>query len=364
MRVYLPMLVCGLLAAQQSVRPPATQQPPTPPVEPPGYTFPITVQNVQALVTVFDREGAYVNNIRPEQFHLFDNDQEQNINVDMSYTPISLVLLIQANAHVEGLLPQVNKIGNLIGPQVIGEEGETAVVAYDSRIRVLQDFTKDSTKITDAVKSIHPGSESNRMIDAVMEGTRLLRSRPSNRRRIMMLIGETRDLGSEVRAREALINLSTANIVFYPIDMSRFITTLTAQPKPSRPDTSPPAMHPLPMNVPATPGNVEQMYQTDSRAEFVPMIEEVYRDVKAIFIDNPVEVFTKGTGGTEFGFHSQRTLESALTDLGEQLHSEYTISYPPSNKDVVGYHAIRVEVEGHPEAHKIVTRPGYYLGPK
>jgi hypothetical protein len=46
------------------------------------------------------------------------------------------------------------------------------------------------------------------------------------------------------------------------------------------------------------------------------------------------------------------------------LHSEYTISYPPSNKDVVGYHAIRVEVEGHPEAHKIVTRPGYYLGPK
>lgn len=363
MRVFVPMLVCGLLAAQQPVRPPETQTPPAPP-EPPGYTFPITVQNVQALVTVFDREGAYVNNIRPEQFHLFDNDQEQNISVDLSYTPISLVLLIQANANVEHMLPEVNKIGGLINAQVIGDEGEAAVVAYDARVRVLQDFTKDSSKISDAVKKIHPGSESNRMIDAVMDGTRLLRSRPGNRRRVMMLIGETRDLGSEGKAREALIGLSTANIVFYPIDMSRFMTTLTAPLKAPRPDPLPPAMHPLPSNVPATPGNVEQTYQIGERAEFVPALLEIYRDAKAIFIDNPVEVFTKGTGGTEYGFHSQRTLESALTDLGEQLHSEYTISYPPNNKETIGFHTIRVEVQGHPEVHKIVTRPGYYLGPK
>ena len=351
MRVFLPMLlVCGLLAAQQTVRLPATQQPPSPPEEPPGYTFPITVQNVQALVTVFDKAGGYVNNIRPEQFHLFDDDQEQNINVDVSYTPISMVILIQANAHVEGLLPQVNKIGNLIGPQVIGDAGESAVIAYDARVRVLQDFTTDSSKITEAVKKIHPGSESNRMIDAVMDGARMLRSRPRDRRRIMLLIGETRDLGSEGRAREALIDLQTANIVFYPIDMSRFITTLTAPVKPARPDTLPPAMHPMPMNVPATPNNVEQTYQVNERAEFVPALLEIYRDVKGIFVQNPVEVFTRGTGGTAYGFHSQHTLENALTEIGEQLHSEYTISYAPNNKDVAGFHPIRVEIQGHPEA--------------
>jgi len=358
------MLVCGLLAAQQPVRPPETQTPPSPAEDTGIIKFPITVQNVQALVTVFDREGAYVNNIRPEQFHLFDNDQEQNINVDMSYTPISLVLLIQANAHVEKMLPEVNKIGGLINAQVIGDEGETAVIAYDARVRVLQEFTTDSSKVTDAVRKIHAGSESNRMIDAVMDGARLLRSRPGNRRRIMMLIGETRDLGSEGKAREALIGLSTANIVFYPVDMSRFMTTLTAPNKPPRPDTLPPAMHPMPAGVPATPGTVEQTYQIGERAEFVPMIQEIYRDVRDIFIDNPVEVFTKGTGGTEYGFHSQRTLENALTDIGEQLHSEYTISYPPNNKETIGFHAIRVEVQGHPEAKRIVTRPGYYLGPK
>jgi VWFA-related protein len=366
MRIFAAILVCGLLAAQQPASPPQPQPPAAPNqdqnAQQENPRFREEVQNVLAMVTVFDKSGGYVNNIRPEQFHLFDNEQEQNINVDISYTPISLAILIQASAHVEGLLPQVNKIGSLIQPLLIGDSGEASVIAYDAHIRVLQDFTSDPNKISTAIKQIHTGSESNRLVDAVMDGTRMLRSRPKERRRIMLLIGETRDLGSEGRAREALIGLQTANIVFYPVDMSRFITSLTAPPTPPRPDNRPPASVPLPSNVPATPGNVEQTYQIGERAEFEPLMMEIYRDVKSIFIANPVEVFTKGTGGTQFGFHSQRTLENAIAELGEQLHSEYTISYAPNNRDYLGYHPIRVEVQGHPEVGKIVTRPGYYIG--
>ena len=95
---------------------------------------------------VFDRDGDYVNGLQPDQFHLFDNDKEQNIHVDVAYQPISLVILMQANSHVEKMLPQVNKIGNLIEPLIIGDQGEAAVIAYDSRIRTLQDFTSDPRK--------------------------------------------------------------------------------------------------------------------------------------------------------------------------------------------------------------------------
>ena len=35
-----------------------------------------------------------------------------------------------------------------------GVMGEAAVIAYDSRIRVLQDFTNDSDKLSQAVKKI------------------------------------------------------------------------------------------------------------------------------------------------------------------------------------------------------------------
>ena len=68
---------------------------------------------------------------------------------------------------MEGILPQVKKIGGLIAPLLIGEQGEAAVIAFDSRIRTLQDFTSDSDKITKAVKDLTAGSSSSRMIDAV-----------------------------------------------------------------------------------------------------------------------------------------------------------------------------------------------------
>jgi VWFA-related protein len=375
MRPLLLTAFCGLLAAQSTIRPPdptappkatpAPQATPLPPSsssqEPGELTFRTSINEVVAPVVVLSRDGGYVNNIQDYEFHLFDYDQEQNINVFASFAPISLVLLIQSNAHVDAILPQVNKIGGLIGPQVIGDSGETALIAYDSRIRLLQDFTTDQRKITQAVKKIQAGSESNRMVDAVAEATRMLHTRPRGRRRIILLIGETRDMGSESRAREVAIELLLNNVMLYSVDMSRFITTLTAPPRLARPDPLPPAMHPMPSSVPATPTTVQQMYGINSRAEFVPLLEEIFKDVKAIFKANPVEVFTRATGGSQFGFHSQRTLEDALTAIGERLHAEYTISYQPNNREKGGFHAIRVTIDGHDEVDKIITRPGYYL---
>ena len=323
------------------------------------------VEVMQTPALVFDRNGEYVNGIRADQFRLFDNDKEQNIQVDVSYTPISLVVCIQSNAHVEGLLPQVKKIGNLLQPLITGEQGEVAVLAYDHRIRTLQEFTSDPQKVTEAVKKVYAGSSSNRMIDAVVAGTRMLSSRPRNRRRVMLLIGETRDLSSETRSKEALMALQLGNVMFYSVDMSRFMTTLTAPPPVPRPNNLPPAMANLPPSAIATPTTVAQAKgENGGRAEFIPLMVEVFRDVKGIFKDNPVEVFTKGTGGSEFGFHSGRTLEDAIQKVGEQLHSEYTISYTPNNREEGGFHTIKVAVTGHPEVKRVQTRPGYWVAPR
>src|SRR5258708_159130 len=155
LRLPIVILACGLLAAQQQ-----QQQTPPPNQEPgqPLTTFRGQTELVTAPVLVYDRDGNYVNGLQPFQFHLSDNGKEQNINVDVSYIPISMVICLQANSHVEGILPQVRKIGNLISPLLIGEQGEAALIAYDSRIRVLQDFTSDGDKITKAVKDLYAGS--------------------------------------------------------------------------------------------------------------------------------------------------------------------------------------------------------------
>jgi len=352
-----------LLVAQQAP-PPAQQAKPQEPA--PEIIFRESLEVVTTPALVFDRDGNYVNGLQSQDFRLFDNGKQQNIEVDVTFVPISLVICVQSNSHAQGLIPQVSKIGNMINPLLIGEQGEAAVIAYDGRIRRLQEFTSDSDKITAAVKSIKPGSSSNRLIDSVEEATRMLRSRPSSRRRLIMLIGETRDIASEARARETLINMQLSNIVFYGVDMSRFMTTLTAPPPVPRPDNNPPSIRgPLPMGQASTPTSIAQMTGGNGgRAEFVPLMVEVFKDVKAVFKSNPVEVFTKGTGGSEFGFHSYRTLEEAIQRMGEELHSGYLISYRPNNKEEGGFHEIVVDVPERRDVKRVQTRPGYWLAPK
>jgi len=364
-RLFLSLSGATLLAQQQKTPQPAAPPPAAQPQES-ILVFRESVEEVTAPVLVFDSENNYVNGLQPFQFHLYDNGKEQNIQVDVAYQPISLVICLQVNAHVEGILPQIRRVGNLIAPLMIGDQGEAAVIGFDSRIRTLQDWTTDADKITKSVKDIYAGSSSSRLIDAVGEATRMLRKRPPNRRRIILYIGETRDISSETKIREVLLALQYANILFYPVDISRLASTITAKPDPGRQRNLPPAMYPVPSNMPATPTTVQQTYGSGGggRIEFIPMMVEVFKDVKAIFKDNPVEAFTKGTGGTEYSFVRQRGLEEAITKIGAELHSQYMVTYRPNNKEEGGFHEIRVTVANAPEVKKTQTRPGYWLGVK
>src|SRR4029077_16113500 len=113
----------------------------------------------------------------------------------------------------------------------------------------------------------------------------------------------------------------------------------------------------LPSNVPATPTTVLQSgVLPGSNADAVPLLIEIFKDLKAIFIDNPAEKMTKATGGQEFSFYKQRGLEDAIQKLGSELHSQYNITYNPNNKDEGGWHEIHVS--GDPTPQKTLAGPG------
>jgi VWFA-related protein len=88
-------------------------------------------------------------------------------------------------------------------------------------------------------------------------------------------------------------------------------------------------------------------------------LSEIFRASKSIFVKNPVEVYTKFTGGDERAFINQRDLESAVSSIGDELHSQYLITYVPSNKEEGGFHEIAVTVD-RPDV-KVRTRPGYWV---
>ncbi|HWB95665.1 MAG TPA: VWA domain-containing protein [Bryobacteraceae bacterium] len=359
-RLILAGIVCAAAVAQQASPPPPPPQESSSSQDP-DRIFRATVQVVVAPVTVLDRDGAYVNGIGPEYFHLADNGKEQNIKVDVSYQPISLVIAIQCSDRMDAILPKIYKLGSLIQPLMVGEQGEVAVIAFDSRVRTMQDFTTDANLVSDAIKKIRAGSSSHRMNDAVLAGSRMLRSRPANRRRVLLLVSETRDGASEGRVKDTMLALELSNVSVYTVNVSRLVTTVMGRGQPPRPDNRLPASHPMPPGVPATPTSVAQAYGMEGgRAEFVPMLVEIFRDVKAIFVDNPIEVYTKGTGGVEHSFVREKDLANAITDIGSELHSQYMISYVPSNREEGGWHDIVVSVQGRRDL-TIRTRPGYWV---
>ncbi|MDQ6707885.1 MAG: VWA domain-containing protein [Acidobacteriota bacterium] len=351
-RIVLTAFLCWAAQAQQS-----SQQ-----TAPEAVDTPIertTVNFVLAPVTVKDGAGSIVNGLQPAQFKLFDNGKEQDIRVDVAFQPISMVIAIEASDRVDAILTQIHKIGPLIEPLVIGDQGEAAVLAFDHRLQELQGFTNDATKIEKAVQKIHAGSTSSRMIDAVDRAVFMLRSRPPNRRRIVMLISETRDKASEGKIKDALIDAQLSNVSVYAIDISQIARRLTEKAQPPRPDPFPPAARNLPGGQPSTPTTVQHATGLGSRIEFVPMLVEIYKDTKGIFVDNPVEVFTKGTGASEFSFIQQRGLEKAIQSISQEVHSQYLISYNPNNKSEGGFHEITVQLDRRDL--KVQTRPGYWL---
>lgn len=329
--------------------------------EPPQQVFQTGVNVVVAPTVVTDRSGNFVNGLQPQDFRLSDNDKLQSIKVDVTWVPISLVVAIQANSSAEPVLPKIQRIAPLFKPMVVGDQGEVAILAFDHRMQLLQDFTSDTDKLDAALKKIKPGSSSSRMVDAVVEATNMLRRRPPERRRILLLISETRDLGSAAKVREALTGLQFENVNVYSVNINRLIGTLLGKPQPPRPDSIPFTARPLPAGVPPTPQAAAQVTGNASNSgNVIPVIVEIFKQVKAIFVDNPIEVFTKWTGGRERSFLTERDLENAIMGIGNELHSEYLLTYTPNNKEEGGFHDIVVTVPNRPDV-KVRTRPGYWV---
>jgi VWFA-related protein len=68
---------------------------------------------------------------------------------------------------------------------------------------------------------------------------------------------------------------------------------------------------------------------------------------------------TDETGGRMIVVRNEKNLEQAFDEISEELRSQYTIGYSPSNKAHDGaYRKIRVEMKN--KDYSVLTRRGYY----
>ncbi len=287
-----------------------------------------TVRLVIAPTTVTDSHGKYIDGLSAEDFLVYDNGKPQSIQADVTYLPISLVIAVQSNTIAAEALNKVHRIGGMIEPLITGERGDVAVISFDEQVGIVQDFTSGAGKLEQALKRLQPSGTRARMIDAVSKAVEILAAKPPSRRRVILLIGESRDRSSETRLEDAITLAQRENVSVYALSYSAFLTAFT-----SKPENVPPA------------GPFDLI--------------GVFREIGRLGSANAADAFARFTGGSRLSFLRQKSLEQAVSRIGEELHSQYLLSFT-SGASGPEFHAIDVKVKNRPGLI-VRTRPGYWL---
>ncbi len=310
--------------------------------------FRVQTEVVQVPISVADKNGRKVDGLMAGDFIVLDNGVRQVVTVDDFFSglaPISLAIAIQTSGISTPAMAKIRRIGSMIQPLVIGQRGEAAVVTFDSEIKWLQDFTSDDDKIRDAVKKLQPSwADQARMIDAIAAVADRMKERQG--RKVLLLISESRDRGSETRFPQAMEAVERQGIEVFGTHYSAYATGLIAKTK-DQPD------------VPPQPTSGDpQDWADDSPPglNLMAMAMELGRLGKT----KPIEVLTRATGGSDYPFLKGRGIENAIEKLGAEVHSQYILSFP-QRVDAPGIHQIEVSIPDRNDL-RIRSRRTYWVG--
>jgi VWFA-related protein len=353
--------------------PPGIRVQQTPPEALSKLTARVTL--VTTPVTVRDSRGAMVHSLDREDFLVRDNGVDQKItHFEVGGDPLSIAVVVETSSRIEPLLPQIRKLGIIFTEQIMGPEGEAAVIGFDDSFKRLVPFTRDHEAIESAFGALRGGESGHRLFDAMYDGVDLLSGRrkptretPVPGRRVLLVISEALDSGSETRLGEVLRRAQLENVTIFSVGLSTTRAELQAKPRDNAPvSATPPGI----MGMPAPPGTVPtpSTAANASGVDLIALAQVLVEHAKSASTQHSLEVGAAATGGGYYSTFKGRSIERALDEIGGELHSQYLISYSPPRSDDgpdFGYHRIAVSLVGEKATDSKVTfRPGYYVPPQ
>ena len=175
------------------------------------------------------------------------------------------------------------------------------------------------------------------------------------RRRVMVIMSEVTDIGSENQLSAVLRRAQLSNVAIYSVGISRTLAEWKAVPKEVVPQLTPEGIFPQPN----LPGSIQTPETEATRYGYGNLIN-LMRNVKSQFT-RTLESASSQTGGQYIATFQGKSMQSAVDEIGGELHSQYSLTYEPTGTNPTGYHVIQVHVD-RPNL-KVRARPGYYVSP-
>jgi VWFA-related protein len=302
-------------------------------------TIRVPVRLVTLPTLVFSRENRLLSGLQTGDFRVLDNGRSQTITLNTTSAPVSVALVIQVNQDVREYVPYIARAGSALDALLVGESGEAAVVTYGSEVTVVKPF--QGGDVQSAFRSITANGKPARMIDAAMRALNLLAARPPSRTRVLLLIGQPMDSGSESGLAPLMEGVERENVAVYALALPEFGKAFVS-------DTF----------------SLQGLSSGADRGGFKAgvdagkLVSVLNRSTNAATSADPFSMLTAATGGIQLHFRKQRQLEDAIAAIGIELRSAYLLSYYPNSQEA-GHHTVKVEV--NVPGAKVYSRPAYWL---
>ena len=327
-RCWKKSRLCGitiLISLLLLARPAASQDEPT-------FRTQSNLVLVPALVR--DKTGEIVYGLQAKDFIIEDNGVAQTVHLDEAAEaePVSLVVAVQCGRRADYELPRMHGLGLMLQPLMAQPETKVAIVAFDSQVHAIEDFTGNENVVTRDLEGLQAGDGGAAILDAVNYSIKLLDGVPKNRKRVLLLISETRDHGSHSATIDDVIKaLGNSNIVVYTLafspSKSNLLDTLRGN---NNPD-----LHP------------EQTEMHEGPDLLAPLLlaAQAMRKNSAKAID------------------SAKGFDARMTDFDNHLHSRYLLSFQPTQPHP-GLHRLSVHLK-EPRDATVLARSSYWAqGPQ
>ncbi len=274
--------------------------------------------------------GEVVYGLGPDAFTLADNGVPQAIHVDddLDTTPVSLVVCVEKGRASALQFEKFARMGPLLDLFLGNGNGEVTLVEFDSQIEFREAWTRDTGLIQQDLNALKPGDGGAALLDAAAYSIDLLDRRPPERRKILLLLSESRDHGSaRVSAEKLAERIGASNILVLSLTWS-----------------------------PARAEFLDQLVNPGS-GSLVSLLVLAANALKA----NAAKSLAVMSGGEAMSFTNERAFEDRLSELASHARNRYLLSFRPKEL-TPGLHRLQVKLkDGVPG--RVVARADYWAAP-
>ncbi len=305
-----------------------------------------TVQLVLIPTSVTNSQGEPVEGLEVTDFEVFADGRLVSHELEPVGQPIALAVAISTDFVSGPALEKVIQAAPMIQPLLAGERGKAAVFRFADEVEQVQPLTANYDEIVRAFDKLRPKGDSVKMLDAVKQAAEMLEKRSPKTRRLLLLIGHSRDQGSQAELGDILQRLQRDNITVYALTASPARTAFTVRNSPAKRPKDPVGPTQTPVNVPPFQVGKNMM-------DLIPL----FRGLGHVGKPTTTQLLADFTGGMAQPFVKQETLEKVIQKTSLDIHSHYLLTITMPGDSGYRFHPIEVRVK-RPKA-AVRARRGY-----